>query len=171
MKKRTKILMLILIIILLTFGTGYLLYAVSLLNNIENTARLLLSIKLFAIWLCVIVSSIKSIKAKKSKLKFALIFVVIYTIILSYLAFYITKAYSIVASATTNSTTYTTSLVTLKSNDAEKIKDVKGSIGILDDTTSIVGNTLPLEIIKENKLKTPKEYDNFIDLIKALLNK
>ena len=171
MKKITKIIMFIFIFILLTFGTGYLLYAVSLLNNIENMARLLLSITLVAIWLCVIVSSIKSLKSKKSKLKIVLIFVVIYALALSFLAYYIIKAYSIVAHATTNSTAYTTSLVTLKSNKAENIKDVKGSIGILEDTTSIVGNTLPLEIIEKNNLKTPKEYDNFIDLIKALLNK
>ena len=171
MKKITKIIMFILIFIILTFGTGYLLYAVSLLNNIENFARLILSITLAAIWLCIIVSSIKSLKLKKSKIKLVLIFVIIYTIALSFLAFYIIKAYSIVAKTTTSSTTYQTSLVTLSSNNVKDIKSVKGSIGILSDTTSIVGNTLPLEVIKKNKLGKTKEYDNFIELIKALLDK
>lgn len=171
MKKRTKILMFILIFITLTFGTGYLLYAVSLLNNIENFARLVLAITLGSIWLSIIVSSVKSLKQKKSKIKIFLIFTIVYAIVLSCLAYYIVKAYSIVAKATTNSTTYQTSLVTLKSNNVEDIKKVKGTIGILSDTTSIVGNTLPLEVVKKNKLGKTKEYDNFIELIKALLDK
>lgn len=135
--------------------------------------RLLLTITLIMIWFCIIVSCFKSKKKAKSKIKVAFWIVLIYALALCFGASYINKMYSSLASMTTSSTSYSTSIVTLSSNKVENVKKITtGKIGILSDTTSIVGNTFPLEIIKKQKLKNEVlEYDNFVELINALLDK
>jgi len=157
--------------IIMTFSSAYILYAVSLLNGIENKMRIILCITIFMIWLSSIVSYFKSLRKKKSKIKIAFLITLIYSVLLSGAAFYIIKTYSTLQNMTTDSTTYSTSLVTLKTNKINDIKNIKtGKIGILSDSTSIVGNTLPLEIIETNKLDNEVlEYDSYIDLINALL--
>ncbi len=162
----------ILSIILITFSTIYILYAVYLLNGIENIMRLVLGLTLLLILVCSVLSLFKTIKKQKSKIKIAFIIVLIYSVLLSGIAFYIMKTYSTLQSMTTDSTTYSTSLVTLKSNKIEKIDKIDdGKIGILADSTSIVGNTLPLEILKSKKIDNEVlEYDSFIELIQALLD-
>ena len=170
-KLKTKILFFLLIFISVTLSTGYILYSISLLKGIENIMRLLLAVTLVMIWLCIIVSSANSKKKRKIKITFWA--VLIYSIGLCYGGYYINKMYSSLAGMTTSSTSYSTSIVTLESNKVDDIKKIKdGKIGILSDSTSIVGNTLPLEIIKSEKLKNETlEYDNFPNMIEALLNK
>lgn len=172
-KFNKNLLFYILIVLLITASTGYMLYSVYLLKGIETFLRIVFSLTIFAIWLSVIVSSFKSKKKQKNKLKLALVFIFIYSLGLSIVSFYVNKAYNAVDNMTTDSTTYTTSLVTLSSNKVKNIKKISdGSIGILADSTSIVGNTLPNEVIENKKLKNEVlEYDNFVELIQALLDK
>lgn len=135
--------------------------------------RLLVAITLMMIWLCIIVSCFKSKKKAKSKIKVAFWIVLMYSIALCYGGYYINKMYSSLASMTTSSTSYSTSIVTLESNKTNNIKKMSnGKIGMISDSTSMVGYTLPLEIIKKQKLKNEVlEYDNFVQVIDALLNK
>ncbi len=169
-KLKTKIIFFLLIFIFITLSTGYILYSISLLNGIENRMRLLLAITLIMIWFCIIISSAKS--KKKTKIKIAFWIVFIYSIGLCFGAYYINKMYSSLAGMTTSSTSYSTSIVTLEANKVDDIKKLsKGKMGMISDSTSIVGNTLPLEIIQKENIKNEViEYDNFVEVINALLD-
>ena len=96
-----------------------------------------------------------------------------YSLALGYGGYYINKMYSSLASMTTSSTSYSTSLVTLSSNKVNSVKKIKdGKIGMLSDSTSTVGYTLPLEVIDKQKLTNEVlEYDDFVQVISALLDK
>lgn len=172
-KNKLKKILLIISFILMTLSTSYIVYAVSLLNGIENMARLLFAITIVMIWICAVVTYIKSLKKAKSKSKLIFLITLIYAILISIVAYYICRTYSTLSNMTSNSTSYSSSVVTLSNNDADDIKDIKdGTIGILADSTSVVGNQIPLELIDKNKLTGEVlEYDGFVELIQALLDK
>ena len=119
-------------IILITFiintvATGYLLYAISLLNGIENKVRLLLAIVLGIAWIIFVICYRKSIKKGKSKYGLFIPITIIYALILSFGAFYIVKTVGIIGNMTSDSTTYSSSLITLTSNKIDKISKVPKS--------------------------------------------
>lgn len=172
-KKLLKKILIVISFILMTISTSYIVYAVYLLNGIENLARILFMIIIILIWLCALTGYLKALKKPKSKYKTIFIVTLIYSILLFFVAHYINDTYNTLRRMSSNSTTYTSSVVALKDDKAEKIKDIeKSTLGIINDETSIVGNQMPLEIIEKNNLSGEvKEYDSFIELIDALLNK
>ena len=114
---------------------------------------------------------IKSLKKNNSKFKTIFGVSLIYSILLLVVAFYISDTYNTLKNMTSNSTSYSTSIVSLKENKIDKISEINnGKIGMINDEDSIVGNEIPLEIIEKNKLQNEiVEYDNFVELIDALL--
>ena len=177
MKKLTKhkaAFILTLISILVLFGgVGYFIFSISKLNNVENTLRLVGSIVLIVICLLLFVLSIRFLnKYKKLKLAIVIILMLLIGGVGIFGAYNVDRVYSALSkvSDTSGYTTYSSSLVTLKDNDAESIKDIGNSeIGILDDTTSYEGNIIPKEVIEEQKLDNEtKEYSSYIAMIDAL---
>ena len=177
MKKLTKhkaAFILTLISILVLFGgVGYFIFSISKLNNVENTLRLVGSIVLIVICLLLFVLSIRFLnKYKKLKLAIVIILMLLIGGVGIFGAYNVDRVYSALSrvSDTSGYTTYSSSLVTLKANDAESIEDIGGSeIGILDDTTSYEGNIIPKEVIEEQKLDNEtKEYSSYIAMIDAL---
>jgi len=174
MKKNTlKKILLLISMVLMTISSSFIVYAVYLLSGIENLVRILFMAIIILIWIVSIISCIDGLKKQKSKFKTIFGISLVYSIILFVVAFYINSTYNTLKSMTSSSTSYSSSIVTLKENDAKEIKDIKDEpIGILNDETSIVGNQIPLEIVEKNKLENElKEYGSFIDLIDDLLNK
>lgn len=177
-KKNKKLFLIIFIVstILMLGGAGYLIYSVSLLNNVENVLRLVGSIVLGFICLLLILFGIRFLR-KFKKVKF---FVVIVLMLLIagggfFAARFIGNVYGTLASIsdTDGYTTYSSSIVVLKDSTAEGIDDIDedSPIGITNDKDSIDGYEIPQEIIKDNKLKNEtKEYDNQLTEIDALLN-
>ena len=179
MKKLTKhkaLFILTLISIFVLFGgTGYLIFTISKLNNIENTLRLIGSILLVIICLILFVLGIRFLnKYKKIKLIIVIILMLLIGGVSIFAGYNVDKIYGALAkvSDTSGYTTYSSSLVTLKENKADSIKDISDSeLGILSDTTSYEGNIIPKEVIKEQKLKNKtKEYTSYIAMIDALYN-
>lgn len=177
MKKLTKhkaAFILTLISILVLFGgVGYFIFSISKLNNVENTLRLVGSIVLIVICLLLFVLSIRFLnKYKKLKLAIVIILMLLIGGVGIFGAYNVDKVYGALSkvSDTSGYTTYSSSLVTLKDNDAESIKDIGDSeIGILNDTTSYEGNIIPKEVIEEQKLDNEtKEYSSYIAMIDAL---
>ena len=177
MKKFTKhkaAFILTLISILVLFGgVGYFIFSISKLNNVENTLRLVGSIVLIVICLLLFVLSIRFLnKYKKLKLAIVIILMLLIGGVGIFGAYNLDRVYSALSrvSDTSGYTTYSSSLVTLKDNDAESIKDIGDSeIGILNDTTSYEGNIIPKEVIEEQKLDNEtKEYSSYIAMIDAL---
>lgn len=172
-KKLLKKILIVISFILMTISTSYIVYAVYLLNGIENLARILFMVIIILIWLCALTGYLKALKKPKSKYKTIFIVTLIYSILLFFVAHYINDTYNTLRRMSSNSTSYTSSIVALKDDTAKKIKDIqKSTLGIITDETSVVGNQMPLEIIeKNNLLGEVKEYDSFIELIEALLDK
>ena len=179
MKKLTKhkaLFIITLISILILFGgSGYLIFTISKLNNIENTLRLVGSILLVIICLILFVLSIRFLnKHKKVKLIIVIILMLLIGGVSIFAGYNVDKIYGALAkvSDTSGYTTYSSSLVTLKDNKADSIKKISDSeLGILSDTTSYEGNIIPKEVIKEQKLKNKtKEYTSYIAMIDALYN-
>ena len=177
MKKLTKhkvAFILTLISILVLFGgVGYFILSISKLNNIENNLRLIGSIVLGIISLLLFILSIRFLnKFKKTKLTIVIILMLLIGGVGIFAAYNVDKVYGALSkvSDTSGYTTYSSSLVTLKDNEAESIKDIGDSeLGILNDTTSYEGNIIPEEVIKEQKLNNKtKEYDSYIAMIDAL---
>ena len=177
MKKFTKhkvAFILTLISILVLFGgVGYFILSISKLNNIENNLRLIGSIVLGIISLLLFILSIRFLnKFKKIKLTIVIILMLLIGGVGIFAAYNVDKVYGALSkvSDTSGYTTYSSSLVTLKDNEAESIKDIGDSeLGILNDTTSYEGNIIPEEVIKEQKLNNKtKEYDSYIAMIDAL---
>ena len=177
MKKLTKhkaAFILTLISILVLFGgVGYFIFSISKLNNVENTLRLVGSIVLIVICLLLFVLSIRFLnKYKNLKLAIVIILMLLIGGVGIFGAYNVDRVYSALSrvSDTSGYTTYSSSLVTLKDNDAESIKDIGDSeIGILNDTTSYEGNIIPKEVIEEQKLDNEtKEYSSYIAMIDAL---
>ena len=151
------------------FATFYLLYGIKLLDSIEDTVRLLISIILIVLCLAFLFGYFKSFKREKNVL-------CLYTnnnYIFSYIncfGHYISKTFNILSSMTTNSTTYSSSIVSLKDNEADEINDITdGKIGIIEDESSVEGYEIPNEIIESKKIDNEiVEYESYISLIKAL---
>ncbi len=155
-------------------GAGYLIFSISKLNNIENTLRLFGSILLGFICLVLFILNIRFLnKYKKVKLTIVIILMLLIGGVSIFAGYNVDKVYNALSkvSDTSGYTTYSTSLVTLKDNEAKSIKDIDSSdIGILEDTTSYEGNIIPLEVIKEQKLENKtKEYTSYIAMIDALM--
>ena len=156
MKKNTIMFLVINLLILgLIIGTGVLLYSISLLTGIENTLRLIGSGIFIIILILLILFLIKSLYKNKKTFYIPLIIIsILYIGGTNYLGYQIIKAYGSLNNFTTSTTSYSSSIVTLKDNKVEDIKDLGNSkIGILNDKKSIDGYEIPNEIIKEENLK------------------
>ncbi len=179
MKKLTKHKLAFLItligVLINILGSGYLIYSISKLNNIENTLRLIGSIGLGFIDFILILFAIRYLKKyKKGRLSFIIILMLLIGIAGIFAGYNVDKVYGtlVKVSDTSGYTTYSSSLVTLNTNKAKTIKDIGNkTLGILDDKTSYEGYLIPKEIIKNQKLSNDtKKYDSYIALIDALLN-
>ncbi len=178
MKKLTKhkaAFILTLISILVLFGgVGYFIFSISKLNNIENVLRFVGSVVLGIISLFLFVLSIRFLnKFKKAKLTIVIFLMLLIGGVCIFAAYNVDKVYGTLAkvSDTSGYTTYSSSLVTLKDNKADSIKDIKkdSKIGILNDKTSYEGYKMPLEVMEKQKLSNETgEYDSYIALIDAL---
>lgn len=172
-KAKGWLIIMMLLFLVVTGASVYFIYAISLLNGIENTLRFIVSVVVVMIWLLTLRSYIRSLKKRKiSKYIPRIILSIIYIVILIVIGGFIIKTYSKVDNLTSSHDLYSTSIVTLKSNKVDSIKDMNNKkIGRITDETSIEGYTIPNEIIDKNKLKNKiEDYDTYTDLLDALLN-
>lgn len=178
-RKKSSIVALIFFIISL-ITSGFLIYNLFLLNEVENLIRYIAIgvfilidfislIKMRSVW--------KNKKPKKEKKKQSkrigyISFLIIYSLICSLLGAVIFYFYGTLNNINKRFVTYSSSLVVLKDNKASKIKDIKDyNIGILKDKKSPEGYIIPQEIIKEKKLNDEndvKSYESYTEMIADL---
>ena len=172
-KAKGWLIIMMLLFLIVTGASVYFIYAISLLNGIENTLRFIVSVVVVMIWLLTLRSYIRSLKKRKiSKYIPRIILSIIYIVILIVIGGFIIKTYSKVDNLTSSHDLYSTSIVTLKSNKVDSIKDMNNKkIGRITDETSVEGYTIQEEIIDKNNLKNKiEDYDTYTDLLDALLN-
>ena len=169
-RKLNKRALLITIMMLLCLIAGaFSIYSLSLLSGIETMIRMVLSGIIGVLALALLYGLFKSLRKKNKKYFIYLPLVIIYSTLLIGFGYYVTKTYLVIDNFTQDATTYSSSMVTLKDNKVDDIKDIKGKIGIVSDKDNVIGNTIPQEVIKKEKLDVKtKEYDTYIDLINAL---
>lgn len=174
-KKGHKLLLFLTLIgnLILIGGLGYLIYNISLLNNIENELRLIGSIILFVICLILLILSIRFYKKyKRGKLIFIIFLMMLIGLGTGFIGYNVDKVYSVLddVSDTSGYKTYSSSLVTLSTNDVSSIDNIGDeAIGMISDDTSIDGYEIPKEVIKKQNISNEiKDYSNYIEMIDAL---
>ena len=172
-----KAVLLLILAILVIFSSLFSIYSLTLLSGVETLIRLVVS-GIIAIFMIMLLGGfVNSMKKKKSK-KYRIYapFVIIYSILLIAVGYYVIKTYAVLDNFTTDSTTYSSSIVTLKSNKVDSVEKISGKVGITskkeNTNDNIVGYEIPKEVMKSEKINAKvKEYDTYIDLISALLDK
>lgn len=162
----------LIMMIICAFASIYSLYSISLLSGIETKIRVILSLIIIVLVIALILAFLKTITKRSSRYILYPILGIIYSVVLITFGHYIIKTYKVVDRFSNDATTYSSSLVTLKKNDVDELKEVDGKIGIVKDKENMIGYKIPKEVIKKEKLDVKvKEYDSYIDLITALYDK
>ncbi len=172
-QKRKKILLLLIAFIVSIVSSICMIYSLSLLHNIENKARILITLSIILLSFGLILGFLSSLSNKKSKGIFLFTVSMIYAVLMFVGSFYILKTYKVLANITSDGSVYSSSLIALKDDKANKINDIgSGTIGLLSDTSSIDGNQIPNEIIKKQKLSNKVEqYEDYPTMLKDFYDK
>ena len=148
----------------------YLFKSILLLNNIENTLRIIGLVSLFLILIIYLFGSLLFLLSKKNKtvIFFSFIAMIISSFsIIASLA--INRVYSLLDNMSKDKILYTTNMI-LKS-DKSFINDSSFKVGILNNETDVEGYILPKEYIKNKNLKVNvTEYDSNFELLEKLYN-
>ena len=172
-KKKVFKIIIYILVALITIASGYFLYILHKLANIENMIRLIIAITIGILWALELLFGFRRLRHKDQRKKniVYIIVTVLYSALLLFVAFNVDNIMNKIQGVTADYSTYTSDLVTLSSNSVNDTKDISSddTIGILNDTTSYTGNIIPKEIIKELGLKNKTdEYDSFVGMIQDL---
>ena len=170
--KRSWMIGMLLLLFLNIGATGYFLYSLTLLGDIEKTLRIIVGIVLILLMVFFFFHLRKTAR-KKKKVRFTIdiILSIIYSAILIFIGGNIIKTIGKVGHVTARETTYSASIVTLSTNKATSINDISSSkpIGMIKDKKSVDGYQIPKQIIEDKGLKNKIEsYDNYTDLLADL---
>lgn len=174
-KKNNKTMWLVgmMLVFLVNLGASiYFIYAISLLNGIEDILRLIVGIVLILLMVFFFFHVRKTARKKKTvRLVIDIVLSLVYSGILIFVGGNIIKTIGKVGNLTARKTTYSASIVTLSSNKVTSIQELSSSkpIGMIKDKKSVDGYQIPQEIIKDKDLKNKiKYYDNYTDLLAEL---
>lgn len=175
-KKKPILVFITVFSILFLISTICLIYSILKFSNIENMIRYLASIILGLLSIFCLLQTYKLIYKGKTFgiLLYGIILVSLF-ILESYACGIASGLYSSISNFYKNSYTYSTSLITLKESNINDVKDLKKvKIGMINDSSSIDGYEIAIDIIEENKLKNNNEvveYDSIGEVIKDLYDK
>ncbi len=158
---------------ILIIANIFLIHNILLFKNIETLLCIcIITILLIMMFITIILSN-KAKRKSKRVFTISLIAIILFTSVLLTGSFVIKKMYNKIYKISTNYTTHSTSIVTLNSNKANNIDDIKDNqIGILNDKSSIEGYEIPNQIIKDEKLDEKKvaSYNSYVEMIQELLD-
>ena len=168
LKNSNKVYLSILIITLITYLIGYIIFVknIAVLTGIETLVRLIL-IVLFGIWFLVwlVMGLVYVFNKKYSSFIIMIIFTLLFNGIFFVAGYYIDTIYKEIDSISKDTINYTTYLINMK--DTEFNSDSK--IGIISDTTNIEGNILAKELINKDNLPNKLyQYDDFYVMLDDL---
>lgn len=168
LKNSNKVYLSILIITLITYLIGYIIFVknIAVLTGIETLVRMILII-LFGIWFLVwlVMGLVYVFNKKYSSFIIMIIFTLLFNGIFFVAGYYIDTIYKEIDSISKDTINYTTYLISMK--DTEFNSDSK--IGIISDTTNIEGNILAKELINKDNLPNKLyQYDDFYVMLDDL---
>lgn len=169
-KKKFNYRLLIMFITLLTLllSNSYFIYSLLCLVGIETFIRIVIILILILLFLCLEIRYLRSYVLKKKRFNIYTVLLIIYAVILIIVGNFIQNTLNTLNNLTSDIMTYSVSLVTLKTEENENIKDITEEVGILINTSNINENQIAKEIAEENKITNLKEYDDYFSLINAL---
>ena len=170
LKNSNKVYLSILIVTLITYLIGYIIFVknIAVLTGIETLVRMILII-LFGIWFLVwlVMGLVYVFNKKYSSFIIMIIFTLLFNGIFFVAGYYIDTIYKEIDSISKDTINYTTYLISMK--DTEFNSDSK--IGIISDTTNIEGNVLAKELINKDNLSNKLyQYDDFYIMLDDLYN-
>lgn len=153
------------ILLITIIASGFAIYSLTLLDSIENTLRYVAMGVIAFIDLILILRVFITSKKKKHKKKVGTLLIMLFlTAVYIAIGILINYLYSQVSNINKDIVTYSSSLVTMATNPANKIEDVKNfRIAILDDEKSPEGYIIPQEIVSEHKLNDENELVKYSD--------
>ena len=168
LKNSNKVYLSILIVTLITYLIGYIIFVknIAVLTGIETLVRMILII-LFGIWFLVwlVMGLVYVFNKKYSSFIIMIIFTLLFNGIFFVAGYYIDTIYKEIDSISKDTINYTTYLISMK--DTEFNSDSK--IGIISDTTNIEGNVLAKELINKDNLSNKLyQYDDFYIMLDDL---
>lgn len=168
LKNSNKVYLSILIITLITYLIGYIIFVknIAVLTGIETLVRMILII-LFGIWFLVwlVMGLVYVFNKKYSSFIIMIIFTLLFNGIFFVAGYYIDTIYKEIDSISKDTINYTTYLISMK--DSEFNSDSK--IGIISDTTNIEGNILAKKLINKDNLPNKLyQYDDFYVMLDDL---
>lgn len=168
LKNSNKVYLSILIVTLITYLIGYIIFVknIAVLTGIETLVRMILII-LFGIWFLVwlVMGLVYVFNKKYSSFIIMIIFTLLFNGIFFVAGYYIDTIYKEIDSISKDTINYTTYLISMK--DTEFNSDSK--IGIISDTTNIEGNILAKELINKDNLPNKLyQYDDFYVMLDDL---
>ena len=168
LKNSNKVYLSILIVTLITYLIGYIIFVknIAVLTGIETLVRMILII-LFGIWFLVwlVMGLVYVFNKKYSSFIIMIIFTLLFNVIFFVAGYYIDTIYKEIDSISKDTINYTTYLISMK--DSEFNSDSK--IGIISDTTNIEGNILAKELINKDNLSNKLyQYDDFYVMLDDL---
>ena len=168
LKNSNKVYLSILIVTLITYLIGYIIFVknIAVLTGIETLVRMILII-LFGIWFLVwlVMGLVYVFNKKYSSFIIMIIFTLLFNGIFFVAGYYIDTIYKEIDSISKDTINYTTYLISMK--DTEFSSDSK--IGIISDTTNIEGNVLAKELINKDNLPNKLyQYDDFYIMLDDL---
>lgn len=178
-KKRFKWPVLILFPLLIAYYiiSGYFVKEIYYYNSSKSFMTYVVYGAIFLTSLLIVIFTIKGFKCiKKNKTKsyvWYFVFLIIFIVGELFVGININKISNSLSKITNKESGYSTSIVTLKSSSIKDIKDLDDSkIGIISDSNNIEGYSIPMEIVKEEKINEENiaKYDSFTEMLKDLYN-
>ena len=176
-KKKKKTLILDIIFVLLTvLSSAFLIYSLTLLGSIEIILRYII-IGIIALFDLILIINLFRNKKKKKQLKKSIkrFFLSLLIILYTFGGYTIYRVISSIDNMNKDFVTTTTSLVTLKDNKIDDVKNIKNAkIAIGNDKNDSESHKLPLEIINQYDLSdnnTILEYEDYQSMIRDLYAK
>ena len=155
-----------LILFITIISSIYTIYNLTLLDTIENMLRYIaMGVIAFIDLILILKVFINSKRKKKRKKKIGtMVFMIFYTIICIAVGLLINFIYNEISKINKDVVTYSSSLVTMATNSAHKIEDIKNyKIAILDDEKSPEGYIIPQEIVSEHNLNDDNQLVKYSD--------
>ena len=157
-KKKIKFNNLLILFVLLS--SCFLIYHILLLGNIETQIRYII------IGFIILVNIIFFLVKQNKNKNIATIMMILFIIINIVGSYSINKVYKLVDSINKSKIIYSSSLIALKENEVEDVKDIKkAKIGLIDDTMSIDNYVIAKEIIDNEKLDKNNEIVSYNDIL------
>lgn len=179
-KRRFKWPVLILFPLLIAYYiiSGYFVKEIYYYNSSKSFMTYIVYGAIFLTSLLIVIFTIKGFKCiKKNKTKsyvWYFIFIIIFIAGELFVSININRISNSLSKITNKESGYSTSLVTLKSSSINDIKDLDDSkIGMINDSNNIEGYSIPMEIVKEEKINEENiaSYDSFTEMLSDLYNK